>query len=51
MPAARHHFICLPCWASFKKAPDCARVRTDPCPRCGGVLLNAGLGPRGAASP
>ncbi|MDQ0938987.1 hypothetical protein QFZ67_000692 [Streptomyces sp. V1I1] len=42
MPAARHHFVCLPCRASFKKAPDYARVRTELCPRCGGVLLNAG---------
>ncbi|MFI1396137.1 deoxyxylulose-5-phosphate synthase [Streptomyces sp. NPDC020681] len=42
MPPARHHFVCLPCRASFKKEPDYARVRTDLCPRCGGQLLNAG---------
>ncbi|MFF3457291.1 deoxyxylulose-5-phosphate synthase [Streptomyces sp. NPDC002730] len=42
MAGSTSHFICLPCRASFKKAPDYLRARTDLCPRCGGPLLNAG---------
>ncbi|WP_455353184.1 deoxyxylulose-5-phosphate synthase [Streptomyces sp. SYSU K217416] len=42
MPAAKSHFVCLPCRASFKKEPDYARVRQNLCPQCGGLLINAG---------
>ncbi|WP_308409577.1 zf-TFIIB domain-containing protein [Streptomyces sp. A3M-1-3] len=42
MPAAKSHFVRLPCRASFKKPADFAGVRQDVCPQCGGPLLNAG---------
>lgn len=36
----RSHHVCLPCRASWKKAPDA--TRTHLCPRCGGPLTDAG---------
>ncbi|MEV5506217.1 deoxyxylulose-5-phosphate synthase [Streptomyces orinoci] len=42
MPPAKHHFVCLPCRASFKQPGPGPYDRDRVCPRCARELIHVG---------